>query len=207
MSPEGNHRVRTSPAGESEDDRAPECDKLGARQGQEGCAGLFQAGRRPTQLPPTLGHQEQAPFHWAVRGKRVAASLPRLFVCKHLGCPQGAVLLPSAPLSPPLARVCGLPDISAAPFLHVLCHADTVSPRMQTPDLLQQMKYLQALPQFSCMPMAPDLPHASTDASPGSAGDAGASSQLQPGSAERCWAEARMEGNLGRFWKGSQGLL
>jgi len=49
--------------------------------------------------------------------------------------------------------------------------------------------------------------HRATAALAGPVGDTAVSSWPQPGTAQRRWAEAGMEGDLGGFWKGAQGLL
>lgn len=137
-----------------------ECDKQGARRGRGGYTGLCRLGRKTM---PTLGHQDHAPFHRVVKGRGEGSTLPVIFahVCKHLGCPQGAVLLLSSPQS--------FPGSCLWASRHLCCSFSPCSPpccqsvpptRMQAPVLPQQMSSLWLPPRFSCMPMAPCLPHA-----------------------------------------------
>lgn len=120
--------------------------------------------------------------------RRVAASLRHLCLCANTSdVPRVLSSFPLLFLVLPrlMFEVFQTSLLLLSPAMLPLCPP----PRMQTPELLQQVRYLQVHPQFfSYMPMAPHWPHALCE-----------HSLLQPCAAQRCWAEAGMEGDLGRF--------
>lgn len=180
-------------------------DKRGAGQGQGGYAGLYRPGKRPVQLPPMLGHQGHAAFHWVVKGRGELQPL----------CVQTPRTSPGC-CSPSL-RSSLLPQLMFVVFQTSLL---LLSPTFSA--------VLPVRPPKGANPRAPPADEVSSCSAPvflrahgsslalrtvsfaasaGSMADASVSSRLQAGTVQRRWAEAEMERDLSRFWKGTQGLL
>lgn len=152
MSPEGNHHVKTSPEAEDDSVRVWQAGswagigrlRWAVPPGKETCAAATHVGS-PGTHSVSLGGE----------GKRGAAAS----LCANT-LDISRVLLSSFPqlLSPPLARLWSSRHLCCSFSPCSLSCCRSVPPRMQSPELLQQMRYLQVHPQFSCMPTAPRLP-------------------------------------------------
>lgn len=152
-----------------------------------------------------LGHQGHAAFHWVVKGR--------------------GELQPPCVQTPRTSPGCCSPSLRSSLLAQLMFVVFQTSLLLLSPTF---SAVLPVRPPKGANPRAPLADEVSSGSAPvfprahcsslalravsfaapaGSMADASVSSRLQAGTVQRCWAEAEMERDLSRFWKGTQGLL